>query len=203
MSELRRIGVFGGTFDPIHNTHCAIARAALREAGLDLVYFVVSARPPHKHDEAVASAEDRLAMVRAAIQDEPDMEASPIELERTGPSYTVDTLRQLEQRFPGTSLFLIIGLDSLVDFLEWRDPLEILNHAKLLVVPRPGLRHSAPEALEGRYQVLPFCESAVSSTDIRARIARGEPIEDLVPLAVTRYIKDRGIYGVHNPSRPR
>jgi nicotinate-nucleotide adenylyltransferase len=203
VSNPRRIGVFGGTFDPVHNAHCDIARTARDAAHLDRVLFVVAGRPPHKTEGASASAEDRFAMVRAAIKDLPGMAASRIEIDRGGPSYTVDTLRAIERRYPGARLFLIIGYDSLLDLPKWRDPAGILARAGLLVVPRPGLATEVPAQFEGRYDLLPFRETPVSSTDIRERILAGRPFEDLVPAAAARLIRERGIYHAHHADGAR
>jgi nicotinate-nucleotide adenylyltransferase len=185
--------VFGGTFDPVHNTHLAIAQAALTEARLDLVLFVVSAQPPHKNEGPYAAAEDRYEMVVAATAQEQRFEASRLELERPGPSYTVDTLGLIAKAHPGATLFLIIGMDSLADLPGWRDPEDIVARAHLLVVPRPG-HWTPPTALKDRYTVLPFEENDIASTEIRRRIAAGEPIDHLVPLPVQQLIDDRGIY---------
>lgn len=202
MSSPRRIGVFGGTFDPIHNTHLAIARAAREQANLDEVLFVVSANPPHKRGATFASAEDRLALVEAAVADQPGMTASRIELDRSGPSYTADTLDALQQRFPGAELFLIIGMDSLVDLPKWRAPERIVAAAHLLVVPRPG-EPAVPDYVKGKYTMLAFRETEVSSTDIRARIEAGDPCHDLLPPAVSDRIQERGLYRecIEDPAR--
>ncbi len=108
MNKSARVGVYGGTFDPIHRTHLEIAQAAMRHAALDQVIFVVAARPPHKRGEVFASAEDRLAMVEALVSVEPGMAASRMELDREGPSYTVDTLRDLQAAHPDAALYLIV-----------------------------------------------------------------------------------------------
>ena len=202
MSEPRRIGVFGGTFDPIHNTHLAIARAARDQANLDQVLFVVSANPPHKRGATFASAEDRLALVEEAVANEPGMTASRIELDRSGPSYTADTLDALQQQFPGAELFLIIGMDSLVDLPKWRAPERILAAAHLLVVPRPG-KMAVPNFVQGKYTMLAFRENEVSSTEIRARIEAGDLCRDQLPPAVSDLIQERGLYRecVENPAR--
>jgi nicotinate-nucleotide adenylyltransferase len=194
MDGRQRIGVFGGTFDPIHNVHLNAARAALDQAGLDRVLFVVSARPPHKKDDTVAAPEQRLAMVRAAIADEPRFEASDIEFRREGPSYTHETLAEFAQIYPGGELFLIIGDDSFAEFPSWREPEAILAKAKLLVLPRPGKVRRAPESMAGHYEYLPFQLSDMSSTEIRRRITAGEPIAGLVPDAVEALIRDLRIY---------
>ncbi len=193
-SHLKRIGVLGGTFDPIHNTHLEMARAAVETADLDAVLFVLSARPPHKRDDTGASAEQRLEMLEAAIEHAPDFEPCDIELHREGPSYTRETLRDLQQIYPGAELFLIVGLDSLLDIPNWKDPEDLLDRARLLVAPREGDGSVVPPLLEGKYDFMPFKESDVSSTGIRRRVAREEPIDALVPAAVARLIREKGIY---------
>jgi nicotinate-nucleotide adenylyltransferase len=189
-----RIGVFGGTFDPIHNAHIDIGRAARDQARLDRVLFVVAHVPPHKQDLTDASAEDRFAIVDAALADEPGIEASRIELDREGISYTADTLQTLRDLSPSAELFLIIGMDSLIDLPSWRDPDRIIECARLLVVPRPGEWHP-PEALEGRYEVIDFDQVDVSSTCVRARIERGEDLGGVVPDAAAEIIRAKGLYG--------
>ena len=189
----RRIGVFGGTFDPIHNVHLAVARAALAQMRLDRVVFVVSARPPHKRGGPVASPEHRYAMVEAALAGEPRLVASRTELDRQGTSYTVDTLAAFEEEHPGAALFLILGLDSLVDLPGWRDPEGILARARLVVIPRPGAWDIPPE-VRGHYDTLDFDQSALSSTEIRERAAAGLPLDGLVPPGAIAIIAERGIY---------
>ncbi len=194
MGGRERIGIFGGTFDPIHVVHLKAARAALEQARLDRVLFVVSARPPHKRDDTVASPEDRLALVRAATAGELRFEVSDAEFHRDGPSYTHDTLAQIAREHPGAELFLIIGDDSFAEFPSWRDPRAILAHAKLLVVPRPGKDPTAPAWMDGQYQILDFHETDVSSTEVRRRIARNEPISGWVSAPVEAMIRDRQLY---------
>ncbi len=191
-----RIGIFGGTFDPIHNTHCDVARAALHQAHLETVHFVVAARPPHKETGAWASPEERFAMVEAAVLHESSMEASRVEMDREGPSYTADTVREFQRRYPEADLFLIIGMDSLVDLPKWREPEVILGAAHLLVVPRVGLNREPPPELEGKYTVLDFNATDLSSTEVRERIAAGLPFTGLVPAAVEALIEEEGIYSV-------
>lgn len=194
MNRPLRIGIFGGTFDPVHSAHLDIARAALSSAGLDKVYFVLAARPPHKRTATHASAEDRMAMVRAAVEADERFEASDVELVRDGYSYTIDTLKEFRLRHPGAELFLIIGYDSLIDLPRWRDSGQIVERCRLLVVPRLRINASPAPELAGRYQMLPFKETDVSSTDIRERIASGGSITGLVPAAVERIIREKGIY---------
>lgn len=194
MSEGLRIGVFGGTFDPIHTTHLRIAETALGSAKLDQILFVVAARPPHKRGGTVATPEDRYEMVRAALADQPDMAADDLELRREGPSYMVDTLRTLHERQPDAQFFLIIGMDSLVDLPGWRETEAILELAKVLAIPRPGESYDVPSSLEGKYELLPFDEVDVSSTSIRESIARRADVTKLVPSGALRYINQKGVY---------
>lgn len=194
MSDCTRIGVFGGTFDPIHNAHCEIARAAQQHARLDRVLFVVAGEPPHKRGDLVASGIDRYAMVCAAVADLPGMEASSIEIDRAGPSYTVDTLRTLKRLYPEAALHLIVGYDSLIDLPKWRDVDGILACARLLAIPRPGQSTPIPEKLNGHYELLPFSETPLSSTSVRETILAGQPYAHLVPAGVARLIEEHGIY---------
>ena len=192
-SSLERIGIYGGTFDPVHNAHLAMARAARDQAGLDRVLFVVSAHPPHKGTGPVASAEDRYAMVCAALDGESRFEASRMELDRQGPSYTADTLDIVTQNNPRALLFLIVGMDSLDELPRWRRPDNILARAHLLAIPRPG-EWRIPDALKDRYTILEFDQTALSSTEIRACLASGLPVDDFVPAGVLDIIHDRRIY---------
>jgi nicotinate-nucleotide adenylyltransferase len=185
--------VFGGTFDPIHNTHLNIARTALTQASLDRLLFVVAGTPPHKRHATIASPEDRFAMVEAAVADESGMEASRIELDRPGPSFTVDTLALLHDQFPDAALYLVLGMDALIDLPKWRAPERIKFLARLLVVPRPG-EWDIPDSMNGHYEMLDFCETEISSTEIRRRIVAGKPLDEFLPAAVSRLIREKGIY---------
>ena len=189
-----RIGMLGGTFDPVHNTHLDIARTALKEARLDAVLFVVSARPPHKEGGTFATAEQRMAMVQAALAGEEDLEPSDVEMNQERPSYTCDTLRLLSERHRGADLVVILGLDSLADLPNWKEPESILSRATIVAAPRPGEHVAMPESLNGKYTLLPFPESDVSSTEIRRRVAAGESVSHLVPAGVGRLIDQEGIY---------
>lgn len=194
MAETERIGVYGGTFDPIHNTHLAVARAALREARLDRVIFVVAATPPHKGGDVHADAESRYDMVLAAIADEPRMEASRLELDRDGFSYTVDTLEALHAAHPGAAFFLITGYDMFLDIPKWRQSKKLLSLARILTVRRPGFARPIPPALEGCYDLLPFETSDISSTSIRKQVAAGQDIAALAPPGVAAIIREKGLY---------
>jgi len=189
-----RIGIFGGTFDPIHEVHLEIARAAQAFAKLDRVLFVVASKPPHKVGGVLAGPEDRYAMTAAAVAEIPDFEASRIELDREGPSFMADTLAELRREHPDSELFLIIGEDALNDLPGWRAPEAILAQCRLLVVPRAACSPPDDGMLAGCYDYVPFEASDLSSTAVRQRLEAGAPVEDLVPAGVARIIAERGLY---------
>src|SRR6266511_96035 len=183
-----RIGVFGGTFDPVHVGHLAIAVAALETVPLDRVLFVPARRSPLKDRDPVASVADRVTMLEAAIANEPRFGLSRIELERDGVSYTVDTLEALRSQ---GELFLILGSDALADLARWRTPDRIREMATILVAARPG----APEP-DAMHRARPFDAPRldISSRELRSRAARGMSLRYLVPDAVWEHIKRRGLY---------
>ncbi len=190
----QRIGVYGGTFDPIHNAHIAMAETARAEKRLDTVLFVVSARPPHKSQEKPgASAEERYDMVRLALEGRPGLDASRIELDRSGPSYMADTLDAIHAQYPEALLYLIIGMDSLADLPQWHHSGHILELAQLLAIPRPGQWNIDP-SMKGHYEILPFRQVELSSTDVRQRIQAGGGLDTVAPEPVVRYIRERGLY---------
>ena len=183
-----RTGVFGGTFDPVHVGHLAIAQAALESATLDRVIFVPARRSPLKDREPAASAADRLAMLEAATKGEPRFAVSRVELDRDGPSYTVDTLEALRSE---GELYLILGSDALADLPRWRSPERIRALARLLVARRPGAPEPDP-ASDARPFDAPCLD--ISSRELRARAARGLSLRYLVPDEVWRHIERRGLY---------
>jgi nicotinate-nucleotide adenylyltransferase len=183
---MTRVGVFGGTFDPVHVGHLAIANAALDELELDRIYFVPARRSPLKQDGPIASPEDRLAMLVSATANEPRFRVSEIELDRKGPSFTVDTLEAL--RGEG-ELFLILGSDAYADFERWREPARIRDLATVVLAARPG----APNAPSG-VRMLDSPLMDISSRELRARAARGRSLRYLVPEEVLRYIEEHRLY---------
>ena len=193
-----RLGVLGGSFDPPHVAHLAIASEACHTLGLERVLFVPAAAPPHKGAEERTSAEVRLELTSLAIDDDLRFTASGIEIER-GLVYTADTLRALNERYADHELVFILGSDSLLQLETWHDPEQLLAQCSLAVAPRPG---DSPEAIAaaaarwGSYQVtvLDVPLLAVSSTDIRARTARRRPIRYLVPHRVEQYVLETGLY---------
>lgn len=183
---MTRIGVFGGTFDPVHIGHLAIANAALEELRLDRVLFVPARRSPLKDREPVASAADRLAMLTLALADERRFVVSRVELDRDGPSYTVDTLAAL--RGEG-ELFFIVGADAYADFDRWHEPERIRALATIAVARRPGASAAVTDA-----HVLDAPLVDISARELRARRARGRSLRYLVPEAALRYIEERRLY---------
>lgn len=194
-----RIGVFGGTFDPIHRGHVAAARVAMRCAHLDRVVFVPSAQPPHR-GAARAPAADRLAMARAALEGEAGLTISDVEIRRGGPSFTVDTLHELKRTYPGDELYLILGWDAARLFSTWRKPGEILQLASIVVVGRPGT--TAPGAADLKAAGLDpaaviVCTDPtpdVSGSELRRAIERGLPVGDRITPAVERYVAEHLLY---------
>ena len=183
-----RVGVFGGTFDPVHVGHLAIALAALESVPLDRVLFVPARRSPLKDRDPIARVADRVAMLEAAISAEPRFALSRVELERDGVSYTVDTLEALRSE---GELFLILGSDALADLARWRKPDRIRELATILVAARPGAPEPDP-AHRARAFDAPSLD--ISSRELRARAARGMSLRYLVPDAVWEHIRKRGLY---------
>jgi len=182
-----RIGILGGSFDPIHHGHLILARAAKEELGLDRVFFVPANKSPHKTDTKPATPDDRLKMVQLAIQGEEGFEVSDTELKRPAPSYTVDTLRELRTLHPHDEFVLLIGADNAATFDTWREPEEIRRLAQIAVLDRAG------NAAAHDWPVVRRLVD-ISSTDIRARAAAGRSIRYLTPAAVCDYITAHSLY---------
>ena len=195
-----RIGVLGGTFDPIHVGHLAIAEEVRDQLELEEVCFVPAGAPWMKAGQALSSTQDRLYMVRKAVEDNPFFRVSTVELERSGPSYTVDTLRELQEEYgPDVRLFFILGTDAFARFREWKEPQGILALATLVVVDRPGGTASAENVEEGmgiseKVEHVRSIRLEISAVDIRRRVSEGASIRYLVPEPVERHIYARGLY---------
>lgn len=190
-----RIGMFGGTFDPVHHAHLIIADFVRLEVRLDKVLFIPSATSPHKQTEEIAPAEDRLAMLKEGVGQSKFFEVSEMELQRGGISYTVDTVRALAKEHPSDQLFLLIGSDNLAEFHTWKDPADILKLVKLVAFKRPG--HDLDPAADPMVKEAIVCEVPgieISSTQIRKRVATGLPIGLMVPEGVEKYIAEHGLY---------
>ncbi|HSJ14692.1 MAG TPA: nicotinate-nucleotide adenylyltransferase [Longimicrobiales bacterium] len=191
-------GVFGGTFDPPHLGHLIVAQDALELLGLDRLLFVPAAQPPHKQDRVVTPAPHRLAMLRLAVADDPRFAIEPLELERAGPSWTVDTLRELARRPATAELVLLMGADQYAELDGWREPAEVRRLARIAVLHREG-RTERP--LGGGMDVVDVAVTRIdiSSTAVRARVAAGGSIRYLVPPAVAAYIAEHGLYRTDAP----
>ena len=191
---MTRIGLFGGTFDPPHVAHVALARAALQTLALDAVRWIPAGQPWQK-TRAVTPAAHRAAMVALAIADEPRFVLDRIEIERAGPSVTLDTVRALQAAVPDAQWTLLIGADQYASLHTWVGWPELLARVVLAVANRPG---SAPpvhaDVLRHPHRVVPLPMLDVASTDIRARVAEGRPIDGLVPPEVARYIDRHNLY---------
>lgn len=198
-----RVGILGGTFDPIHFGHLAIAEDCWARLGLDEVQFVPAGDPPHKQGRAISPARDRLAMVELAIADNPHFRLSRIDVDRPGLSYSVDTVRRLRTQLgPAARIYFIIGADSLADLPSWRDPAGLVDSCQVVAVSRPGhprldltrLEPAIPNASR-RITQLTTPGLDISSTQLRQRVASGEPIRYLVPDSVRAYIGQHRLYG--------
>ena len=197
-----KLGVLGGTFDPIHNGHLMVAEEARSQLKLTEVLFIPAGRPWLKEDSPISPVEHRVQMVRLAIAANPHFKLSTIEIDRGGPSYTVDTIAELQAQLgSGDELFFIIGRDSVSQLPYWREPDRLIQLCRLVTVPRPG--YALPDlsvletlvpGLSKRLIVLDSPEVDVSATEIRRRVAQGLPIEGLVPEAVEKYIKKHRLY---------
>jgi nicotinate-nucleotide adenylyltransferase len=217
-----RVGLLGGTFNPVHNGHLAIARQTRDALALERVVFIPTGDPPHKPHEALASARDRYEMVRLAIASDPFLSLSDVDVRRPGKSYSIDTVRLLQEQFgPQSQLYFLIGLDAFLEFPTWRDPETLLSLCSFVVLSRPGLSFQALSALpliprlpqaslvdldagrSARLDVsvgsqslicLRLPPSNVSASDIRTRLASGVPTVNLLPPAVESYILQHHIY---------
>lgn len=200
MSLRERIGVFGGTFDPVHVGHLIVAADLRHALRLDRVLYVPAGRPPHKDADLVSADADRLAMIELALADDPLAEISTVDLERPGPSYTVDLLAILRSKLPDGQLVFLMGEDSLRDLPTWHRPKEIAHLAEFGVATRPGVAFD-PEAIcaqlpaaRGRISVVETVQLSISSSDIRRRVRAGAPIRHQVPRAVEDFIAERRLY---------
>jgi nicotinate-nucleotide adenylyltransferase len=195
-----RLGIFGGSFDPVHNGHLVLARACQRQAALDEVWFTPTAVQPLKQKGPHATDTQRLEMLQLAINSEPAWRICKLEIERGGLSYTVDTLRQLDAELPEAVLFFLIGADAVEDVPRWREPTEIFRLATPLVVRRAG--EAEPELANLRVLCAPNKQPKlielpaidVSSSEIRRRLAAGESVDELMPPSVAAYIAARHLY---------
>jgi nicotinate-nucleotide adenylyltransferase len=199
VASVRRLGVMGGTFDPIHHGHLLTAEEAFWQFSLDEVLFVPTGQPWMKEERDVAPPEDRYLMTVIATAGNPHFRVSRVEIDRAGPTYTVDTIRTLQGEYgKDTSLFFITGADAVLEIFEWKDPEDVLGLAHVIAATRPGYDIARFEAAaptrHPNVSVMIIPALAISSTDVRSRIHEGRPITYLVPEGVRAYIEKAGLY---------
>jgi nicotinate-nucleotide adenylyltransferase len=196
-----RVGILGGTFDPIHYAHLAVAEEARVQLGLEPVVFVPAAQPPHKLGRTITAVHHRMAMLALALASNPHFAISPVDVERPGPAYTVDTLALFQDEWgPKAELYFIVGADSLLEMHTWYEPQRIIELAYLAVAPRP-LHLLDMDELENRLPgVAPRIRRVnaprleISSTDLRERVRTGQSIKYYLPEAIEQYILEHGLY---------
>jgi len=190
---MQRIGLFGGSFDPVHLGHLLVAQAALEELGLERLYFIPAAQSPFKPESRPAPALERLRMLRLALTGKTNCEVDDQEIQRGGVSYTVDTLRDYARRFPRAILCYLVGADHVENLPKWRDAAELARLTEFVAIPRPGKTAVVfPPPFRGRLlKGFPF---GVSSSEIRERVKAGLPINHLVPPAVAEAIGNNRLY---------
>ncbi len=199
-----RIGVFGGTFDPVHFGHLILAEQCREQARLDEVWFVPAPRPPHKSEQELTRFDQRVEMLALALAGNPAFRIDEIEKERTGPSFTVDTLAEFQRRHPGDEFFLLVGSDTLHDLPQWYDPIGVLRRAGLVVMLRPGhvlmpaeeLRRAVqlPDDVPLRIEVAETPLIDISSRDLRRRASQSKTLRYFLPRGVEAYIHDKRLY---------
>ncbi|QDT29057.1 Nicotinate-nucleotide adenylyltransferase [Gimesia panareensis] len=197
-----RIGIFGGTFDPVHNGHLLLAEQCREQAALDEVWLIPAGAPPHKETSGITPGKQRREMLEFASAGNPTFVIKDLELHREGPSYTVETLRQLKESHPDNDFFLIIGADSVRDFHTWREPAAILEQAHLIGVNRPNislpdlseLKEKLGEAVVEKITWVTMPGIDLSSTDIRQRVQENKSVRYMTPRAVEVYIHNNRLY---------
>ncbi|GAB3435967.1 nicotinate-nucleotide adenylyltransferase [Actinophytocola sediminis] len=191
----RRIGIMGGTFDPVHHGHLVAASEVQARFELDEVIFVPTGQPWQKTHRAVSAAEDRYLMTVIATASNPRFSVSRVDIDRTGITYTIDTLRDLHAAHPDADLFFITGADALEQILSWRQAAELFALAHFVGVTRPGYTLGDDHLPTGSVTLVDVPAMAISSTDCRARVVAGQPVWYLVPDGVVQYISKRDLYG--------
>jgi nicotinate-nucleotide adenylyltransferase len=213
-----RIGIFGGTFNPIHNGHLKAARLVQKKFSLDRILFIPSFIPPHKESGSIAPALDRLKMVELAVRGRSRFIASALEIQAKGKSYSILTLNRIKKLYPGAWAFFILGVDAFLEIETWREWKRVLDQCFFIVVTRPGYRlREVPKALAAAYRLrfrpvsrfeeireqwfarpriflLPIDAADISSTEVRRRVREGRTLRGYVPAAVEAYVRKRGLY---------
>ena len=193
-SKISKIGVMGGTFDPIHHGHLVAASEVADRFALDEVLFVPTGQPWQKAERLVSTAEDRYLMTVIATASNPRFSVSRVDIDRGGPTFTVDTLSDLHATLPDAELFFITGADALAQILSWRDVEQVFRYAHFVGVTRPGYELGNDHLPDGAVSLVEVPAMAISSTDCRARVAEGRPVWYLVPDGVVQYISKRNLY---------
>jgi nicotinate-nucleotide adenylyltransferase len=211
-NPVAKIGIFGGTFDPVHIGHLIVAEQCREQGKLDQVWFVPAARPPHKLDRPLTRFEHRVEMIALAIAGQPSFRIDELEKNRAGPSYTADTLEELSRLHPACEFWLLLGSDTIADLPAWRDPSRVVAGAGLMVSGRPG--HAVPSAeqvrgmlrlREGaalRYLAVDSPLVDISSRDLRRRVGQGRSIRYMVPRAVECHVREKRLYVSGDPTTP-
>ncbi len=202
LSTDMRLGLFGGTFDPVHYGHLLLAEQCREQCALDEVWFLPSGSPPHKQDARITDGKHRTEMLKLATAGHPAFVVNDLELHRSGPTFTVETLRDMRERYPERELFFLIGADSLHDLPTWRAPAEILNLATLVAVNRGDrplpevqpLLDRIGEIPATRIQLITMPGIDLTATDLRRRVAAGKSIRFMTPRAVEMYIEQHGLF---------
>lgn len=188
-----KFGIFGGSFDPVHLGHLLVAQAAIEELGLDKLFFVPAAQSPFKTENQIAPAQVRLQLLRLALSGKSNCEIDEQEIRRGGISYSIETLRDYAKRFPNVELFYLIGADNISKLNEWREAGELAKLAEFVAIQRPGeIAAKFPKPFRGR--ILKGFPTEISSSQIRARIKAGLPVENLVPPFVAEAIRNNRLY---------
>jgi nicotinate-nucleotide adenylyltransferase len=190
---VKRIGLFGGSFDPVHLGHLLVAQAACEELALDRLFFIPAAQSPFKPATEPASAALRLQMLRLALAGKSDYEIDEQEIQRGGVSFSIDTVRDFTRRFPGSELFYLIGADHVPTLPKWREADELARLVQFVVIPRPG-EIPAPPPPSFRIQLLGGWPLKLSSSQLRARVKAGLPVDHLAPFGVAEVIREAGLY---------
>ena len=200
-----RVGLFGGTFNPLHNAHIRVAERALEQFELSRVIFIPNGIPPHRELPNGATKEDRYRMVKAAIAGRKGFSVSRIEIDREGPSYTIDTIRALKDDYPEGICF-IVGADRLLEIDTWKEAKELLKSVPFVIAPRPGVPLSAfaePPFEQASIHFLDMPAIDLSSTSLREMLLKGERIDRFVPAGVAEYINEHGLYRDRGPVKAR
>lgn len=211
--EPGRIGIMGGTFNPIHYGHLVTGEEALYQFHLDKIIFMPSGMPPHKADREIISTEERYIMTVIATAANPNFSVSRFEVEREGPSYTIETLKAMRAAYPESEMFFITGADAVLELLTWREPEKLFNYGRFIAATRPGFDIRKVQRVgkfrvaksgsgeEAEIYVMEIPALSVSSTEIRQRIREGKPVRYLIPDGVLEYIIQRELYRGHAISR--